>query len=156
MVEVIGAQLVIEALRHEGMDTVYVLPGDPVGSIVNNMVLAQLNEAWNDNPVKHGETDWIRSLREYALKNQTTVQPMLDSDAIPRGYYRMHREVRDYIAEDTIVVADGASTMDISRQVVYSYKPRHLRLWVDPLGTDLVGEGITADTQFRGDDPNRT
>jgi thiamine pyrophosphate-dependent acetolactate synthase large subunit-like protein len=56
MAEVIGAQLVIEALRHEGMDTVYVLPGDPVG---------------------------------------------------------------------TIVVADGASTMDISRQVVCSYKPRH-------------------------------
>ena len=36
MAEVIGAQLVIEALRHEGIDTVYVLPGDPVGSIVNN------------------------------------------------------------------------------------------------------------------------
>ena len=41
------------------------------------------------------------------------------------GYYRIHREVRDYISEDTIVVADGASTMDISRQVVNAYKPRH-------------------------------
>jgi acetolactate synthase-1/2/3 large subunit len=36
MPEVIGAQLVIDALKHEGIDTVYVLPGDPVGSIVNN------------------------------------------------------------------------------------------------------------------------
>jgi len=43
----------------------------------------------------------------------------------PIGYYRIQREVRDFISEDTIVVADGASTMDISRQVVNSYKPRH-------------------------------
>ena len=103
------------------------------------MVLAQLNEAWNDNPVKHGETDWIRSLREYALKNQTTIQPMLDSDAVPMGYYRMHREVRDYISEDTIVVADGASTMDISRQVVNSYKPRHR---IDAGIYGCVGTGV--------------
>jgi 2-hydroxyacyl-CoA lyase 1 len=89
------------------------------------MVLAQLNEAWNVNSVKHDETRWICSLREYALKNQPTIRPMLDSDAVPMGYYRMHREVRNCISEDTIVVADGASTMDISRQVVYSYKPRH-------------------------------
>jgi 2-hydroxyacyl-CoA lyase 1 len=50
---------------------------------------------------------------------------MLDSDAVPLGYYRMHREVRDYISEEAIAVADGASTMEISRQVVYPYKPRH-------------------------------
>ena len=103
------------------------------------MVLAQLNEAWNDNPVKHGETDWIRSLREYTLKNQTTIQPMLDSDAVPMGYYRMHREVRDYISEDTIVVADGASTMDISRQVVNSYRPRHR---IDAGIYGCVGTGV--------------
>jgi len=36
MAEVLGAQLVIEALKREGVNTVYVLPGDPVGSIVNN------------------------------------------------------------------------------------------------------------------------
>ena len=103
------------------------------------MILAQLNEAWRDNPVTHGDTDWIRSLREYALKNQTTIQPMLDSDAVPMGYYRIHREVRDYISEDTIVVADGASTMDISRQVVNSYKPRHR---IDAGIYGCVGTGV--------------
>lgn len=56
-------------------------------------VLAQLNVAWTDNPVTQGKADWIRSLREYATKNQTTIQPMLDSDAVPMGYYRIHREV---------------------------------------------------------------
>jgi 2-hydroxyacyl-CoA lyase 1 len=55
------------------------------------------------------------------------------------GYYRMHREVRDFISEDTIVVADGASTMDISRQVVYSYKPRHR---IDAGIYGCVGTGV--------------
>ena len=35
MAEISGAQLVVESLRREGVDTVYVLPGDPVGDIVN-------------------------------------------------------------------------------------------------------------------------
>jgi 2-hydroxyacyl-CoA lyase 1 len=103
------------------------------------MVLAQLNVAWTDNPVTQGKADWIRSLREYATKNQTTIQPMLDSEAVPMGYYRIHREVRDFISEDTIVVADGASTMDISRQVVNSYKPRHR---IDAGIYGYVGTGV--------------
>jgi len=102
-------------------------------------VLAQLNVAWTDNPVTQGKADWIRSLREYATKNQTTIQPMLDSDAVPMGYYRIHREVRDCISEDTIVVADGAGTMDISRQVVNSYKPRHR---IDAGIDGYVGTGV--------------
>jgi thiamine pyrophosphate-dependent acetolactate synthase large subunit-like protein len=42
MAEVIGAQPVIEALQHEGIDTVSVLPSDPVGSIVNNAAAMSL------------------------------------------------------------------------------------------------------------------
>ncbi len=103
------------------------------------MVLGQLNEAWNDHPVTHGETDWIRSLREYAAKNAATIQPMLDSDAEPMGYYRILREVRDYISKETIVVADGANTMDISRQVVNTFYPRHR---IDAGVYGCVGTGV--------------
>jgi thiamine pyrophosphate-dependent acetolactate synthase large subunit-like protein len=35
--EGLGAQLVIEALKYEGIATVFVLLGDPMGSIVNNV-----------------------------------------------------------------------------------------------------------------------
>ena len=31
MSQVTGARLVVDALKREGVDTVYVLPGDPVG-----------------------------------------------------------------------------------------------------------------------------
>ena len=35
MAEISGAQLVIDSLKREGVDTMYSLPGDPVGEIVN-------------------------------------------------------------------------------------------------------------------------
>ncbi|MCH8310663.1 MAG: hypothetical protein IIB17_09255 [Chloroflexi bacterium] len=35
MAEISGAQLVIDSLKREGVDTMYCLPGDPVGDIVN-------------------------------------------------------------------------------------------------------------------------
>ena len=40
MGEISGAQLVVESLKREGVDTVYVLPGDPVGDIVNGCAKA--------------------------------------------------------------------------------------------------------------------
>ena len=33
MSQVTGARLVVDSLKREGVDTVYVLPGDPVGPI---------------------------------------------------------------------------------------------------------------------------
>ena len=35
MAEISGAQLVVDSLKREGVDTIYTLPGDPVGPIVN-------------------------------------------------------------------------------------------------------------------------
>ena len=35
MADISGAQLVVDSLKREGVDTIYTLPGDPVGPIVN-------------------------------------------------------------------------------------------------------------------------
>ena len=42
MAEITGAELVVEALKREGIDTIYTLPGDPVGPIVNGCAEAGL------------------------------------------------------------------------------------------------------------------
>ena len=68
-----------------------------------------LNEAWKHKPVTHGETDGSVACAKHTQKPKPRFSPRA-SDAVPMGYYRIHREVRDYISEDTIVVADGAST----------------------------------------------
>ena len=89
-------------------------------------VVAQLNSELERTPVHYGaESPWLMSLKEFAAKNAADIAPMLGSDAVPMGYYRILREIRDYLPKDSIVIADGANVMDISRQVINTHVPRH-------------------------------
>jgi 2-hydroxyacyl-CoA lyase 1 len=63
---------------------------------------------------------------------------MLVDDARPMGYYRAFKEIRENIPDDALIVAEGASTMDISRQVINNSLPRH-RLDAGTWGTMGVG-----------------
>jgi len=76
---------------------------------------------------------------------------MLNSDDTPMGYYRVLKEIRDALPRDAIVTAEGASTMDISRQVINNYEPR-TRLDAGSFGTMGVGLGfaIAAQACFPG------
>ncbi len=90
------------------------------------VVMSQLNDELEQIPVRFStESDWLMSLKEVTANNAASIVPMLDSDAVPMGYYRVLREIRDALPKDAIVVADGANVMDISRQVVTTSLPRH-------------------------------
>ena len=103
------------------------------------MVMAQLVEALDEVPVSYGESPWLTGLTEKAAQNGATIEPMLNSDVSPIGYYRILKEIRDVLPKDAIVVADGASTMDISRQVIPNWFPRQ-RLDAGVAG--CVGVGV--------------
>ena len=103
------------------------------------MVMGQLVDALDDNPVTYGETPWLAGLNEKAAQNAESIEPMLNSDFEPLGYYRILKEIRDYLPQDAIVVADGASTMDISRQVIPIWNPRGR---VDAGVAGCVGVGV--------------
>jgi len=103
------------------------------------MVLGQLIDALDETPVSYGESPWLSQLTEKSAENAASIEPMLNSEASPIGYYRILKEIRDYLPKDAIVVADGASTMDISRQVVPVWYPRH-RLDAGVAG--CVGTGV--------------
>ena len=103
------------------------------------MVMAQLNEALEDIPVLFGETPWWAGLKEKADQNAATIEPMLNETRSPIGYYRILKEIRDVLPKDAMIVADGASTMDISRQVIDIWNPRG-RLDAGVAG--CVGTGI--------------
>jgi thiamine pyrophosphate-dependent acetolactate synthase large subunit-like protein len=81
----------------------------------------------------------LAGLKEKAAQNAASIAPMLDSDAVPMGYYRILKEIRDYLPKDAMVVADGASTMDISRQVIDIWNPRHR---IDAGIAGCVGTGV--------------
>ena len=103
------------------------------------MVMGQLVEALDDTPVAFGESPWLAALKERAAQNAAAIEPMLNSDDEPMGYYRILKEVRDYLPKDAMIVADGASTMDISRQVMNVWNPRHR---VDAGVAGCVGVGV--------------
>jgi len=103
------------------------------------MVMGQLNDALDERPVVFGETQWLGGLKEKVAQNAATIEPMLNSDASPIGYYRILKEIRDVLPKEAIVVADGASTMDISRQVIDIWYPRHR---IDAGVAGCVGTGV--------------
>jgi 2-hydroxyacyl-CoA lyase 1 len=103
------------------------------------MVMGQLVDELDNNPMSYGESPWLTSLKEKCAENAAKIEPMLNSNATPLGYYRILKEIRDILPKDAIVVADGASTMDISRQVIDIWNPRHR---IDAGVAGCVGTGV--------------
>jgi len=98
-------------------------------------VLAQLAAAVSPP----GRSDsWIEELRQIEDDLREKDRPFLDSDAIPIHPLRLAREIRDFMADDTIFIADGGDVVTMSAGVITPCKPGR---WLDPgpLGTLGVG-----------------
>ncbi|CAI8009185.1 2-hydroxyacyl-CoA lyase 1 [Geodia barretti] len=122
------------------------LVGD--AKVVMAQMVAELEESpWQiaaDNP-------WRQALdKEKAAKQEATV-PMLESDEVPMNYYRPLQEIQQLLPHDAIIVTEGASTMDISRQVLDNYEPRK-RLDAGTWGTMGVGPGFAIAAQVANPD----
>jgi 2-hydroxyacyl-CoA lyase 1 len=105
-------------------------------------ITAQLNAALDENPWQYpAETLWWSALRNKIAASKATSEEMLNSDAMPLGYYRVLREIRDAIPRDAIIASEGANTMDIGRQVLPNFFPR-TRLDAGSFGTMGVGLGF--------------
>jgi acetolactate synthase-1/2/3 large subunit len=98
-------------------------------------VLAQLAAAVSPP----GRSDsWIEELRQIEDELREKDRPFLDSDAMPIHPLRLAREIRDFMAEDAIFIADGGDVVTMSAGVITPCKPGR---WLDPgpLGTLGVG-----------------
>jgi 2-hydroxyacyl-CoA lyase 1 len=105
-------------------------------------ILGQLNDALAERPFRHAEgSPWWTALRAAVDENRRTVEQMEQSDAVPMGYYRVLRAVREALPRDAVLVSEGASTMDIGRSVLPNYEPRS-RLDAGSFGTMGVGLGF--------------
>jgi 2-hydroxyacyl-CoA lyase len=102
-------------------------------------ITGQLNAYLSNHPWQYPEeSTWRTAIAKKIEENVATTAPMLVDDSKPMGYYRALREIRDLLPDDAIVVAEGASTMDISRQVINNNLPRH-RIDAGTWGTMGVG-----------------
>jgi len=102
-------------------------------------VAGQLNAALEAAPFSYpADTPWWSALNEKVTENRTFVQNMMNDESVPMGYYRVLREIQEQAPEGTIIQAEGANTMDISRSVLMHKNPRE-RIDAATFGTMGVG-----------------
>ena len=87
-------------------------------------ITRQLNVALEQRPWQFSaENLWRSGLQNKISENVSNTTPMLTSDDVPMGYYRVLNDLKSVMDKDTVMVAEGASTMDISRQVLSYCSP---------------------------------
>jgi len=87
------------------------------------------------------DAEWLQAVRAEQRQNSESVQMMMQEETSPLGYYRALRAINEVLPHDAIFVAEGASTMDISRTVIDQYLPR-TRLDAGSFGSMGLGHGF--------------
>ena len=104
-------------------------------------ITRQLNAHVKNSPWQYpSETTWWTGLRKKIEENAATVDEYMADDSTPMNYYRVYKDIRDFIPRDAIIQNEGASTMDIGRTLMPNFLPRH-RLDAGTFGTMGVGLG---------------
>lgn len=104
-------------------------------------ITAQLNAHVKQYPWQYpSETTWWTGLRKKIEENGAQVEEYMADDSVPMNYYRVYKDIRDFIPRDAIIQNEGASTMDIGRTLMPNFLPRH-RLDAGSFGTMGVGLG---------------
>ena len=87
------------------------------------------------------DSEWLAEVKAEARTNQEAVESMMQEESNPIGYYRALRSIAEAMPHDMVLVAEGASTMDISRSVLNNYLPR-TRLDAGSFGSMGLGHGF--------------
>jgi 2-hydroxyacyl-CoA lyase 1 len=105
-------------------------------------VVGQLNKALEQRQWFYpAQTAWREAIASASDENARAVQPMIDDEAAPTNYYRALRDIRAWAPADSVLVSEGANTMDIGRTQMPNAAPR-LRLDAGSYGTMGVGMGF--------------
>lgn len=105
-------------------------------------IMGQINQALDEAPWQYPvETTWRTGLESGATENEAITAQMMADDSVPMNYQRVLKEVRDTLPSDTIIVSEGANTMDIGRTILPNSQPR-TRLDAGTYGTMGVGMGF--------------
>ena len=108
-----------------------------IGSSVSAM-LAQMSSDWTAPPA-----DWIGSVRDKVQTNVERMAPRLRNNNVPMDFHGALGALREIIKAqpDTILVNEGANTLDFARSIIDIYKPRK-RLDVGTWGVMGIGMGF--------------
>lgn len=105
-------------------------------------IMAQLNRQLEADPWQYPpETTWRTGIANAAAENEAITERMMAEDGPPLNYQRVLKDVRDTLPEYTIIVSEGANTMDIGRAILPNFDARR-RLDAGTYGTMGVGMGF--------------
>jgi len=106
---------------------------------------SQMNEFFAANPkfdLEHkNKAEWWKTLQGKVSKNKEVIQGYAKDTSVPLNYYAAYAQIKKSMPEDSIVVSEGANTMDTSRSILNHRLPRH-RLDAGSFGTMGVGSGF--------------
>jgi oxalyl-CoA decarboxylase len=107
-----------------------------IGSCVSALLDA-MGASW-----QHPPAEWIQSVKAKRDENVAKMAPRLMNNNVPMDYHGALGALRTIIKErpDTVLVNEGANTLDLTRGVVDIYRPRK-RLDVGTWGVMGVGMG---------------
>ena len=96
-----------------------------LGVVADAAVAAeQLDAALEGRDLAVRRSGWLEELAAARERNEASLRPAMDSDAVPIHPYRLVREVRDAAPRDATLVSDGETIMGICRAILPCYEPR--------------------------------
>jgi acetolactate synthase-1/2/3 large subunit len=92
-------------------------------------------------------TTWLEKVRASEMERLKSLEPFLNSDAVPIHPLRLLKEVGDFLDRDAIIVGDGGDIVSYAAQVLKTHYPGH---WLDTgkLGCLGVGTGFAMATKL--------
>ena len=122
------------------MDSNVAITAPLVGDI-KSCVTALLDGMGSDWPAPPAE--WVGAVREKVTTNVERMAPRLRNNNVPMDFHGALGALRDVIKErpDTILVNEGANTLDFARSIIDVYQPRK-RLDVGTWGVMGIGMGF--------------
>jgi len=105
-------------------------------------IVAQLNAALQGRQWFHPEgSPWRQALAKKSAENAAMIAPQIADDSSPGGYYRLFRDIREWLPKNVVLCSEGATTMDIGGTQMPLENPRSY-LNAGSYGTMGVGLGL--------------
>jgi len=105
-------------------------------------IVAQLNASLKGRQWFHPEgSPWRQAIAKKAAENAAMIAPQIADDSSPGGYYRLFRDIREWLPKNVVLCSEGATTMDIGGTQMPLENPRSY-LNAGSYGTMGVGLGL--------------
>jgi 2-hydroxyacyl-CoA lyase 1 len=105
-------------------------------------IVAQLNAALQGRQWFHPEgSPWRQAIAKKSAENAAMIAPQISDDSSPGGYYRLFRDIREWLPKNVVLCSEGATTMDIGGTQMPLDNPRSY-LNAGSYGTMGVGLGL--------------